>query len=131
MSSVPVRMPEPEPRNAVTMGRTVRVVGQIITKEDLYIDGDVEGAIESEDNKITIGPNGRVQADIRACDVIIFGQVQGNVEASNKIDLRKDSKLVGAITAPRISVEEGALLKGQIDTESQGPISVIAWPISL
>lgn len=130
MSPTPFRTPEPESRDAVALGRAVRVVGQIFTKEDLYIDGDVEGAIESQDNKITIGPNGRVQADIRAHDVIIRGQVQGNIEAGNKVELRKDSKLVGTITAPRIGIEEGAHFKGRIDTETLESSSEIAWPIS-
>ncbi|MES1262098.1 MAG: polymer-forming cytoskeletal protein [Acidobacteriota bacterium] len=93
----------------------MRVVGQIFTKEDLYVDGDVEGTIESQENKVTIGPNGRVQAGIRAREVVILGQVQGNVEASDKVDIRKDAKLVGDITTSRISIEDGALFKGSID----------------
>jgi cytoskeletal protein CcmA (bactofilin family) len=117
VSSTPDQMPEPESRKVATMGSAVRVVGKIFTKEDLYIDCDVEGAIESKDNKITIGPGGRVRADIRACEVIILGQVQGNIEASDKVDLRKDSNLVGDVTAPRISLEDGAFFKGRIDTE--------------
>ncbi len=113
MSSTPYRVPESDPRNNI--GKAVRVVGQIFTKEDLYVDGDVEGTIESQDNKVTIGPNGRVQAGIRAREVVILGQVQGNVEASDKVDIRKDAKLVGDITTARISIEDGALFKGSID----------------
>jgi cytoskeletal protein CcmA (bactofilin family) len=97
------------------IGKSVKVVGQIFTKEDLYVDGDVEGTIESQENKVTIGPNGRVQAGIRAREVIILGQVQGNVETSDKVDIRKDAKLVGDIVAARISIEDGALFKGSID----------------
>jgi cytoskeletal protein CcmA (bactofilin family) len=97
------------------IGKSVKVVGQIFTKEDLYVDGDVEGTIESQENKVTIGPNGRVQASIRAREVIILGQVQGNVETSDKVDIRKDAKLVGDIVAARISIEDGALFKGSID----------------
>ena len=108
------------------MGRAVRVVGRIFTKEDLYIDCDVEGSIESKDNKIIIGPNGRVQANIYACDVVILGHVRGNVEASNKVDLQKDSNLVGDITTSRISMEEGALFQGRIDSlrPEPKPVSV-------
>jgi cytoskeletal protein CcmA (bactofilin family) len=114
-------MPEPESRSTATIGKAVRVVGQIFTKEDLYVDGDVEGTIESQENKVTIGPNGRVQASIRARDVIILGQVQGNVETSDKVDIRKDAKLVGDITTSRISIEDGALFKGSIDIKKPEP----------
>jgi cytoskeletal protein CcmA (bactofilin family) len=108
-------MPEPESRNSTPIGKAVKIAGQIFTKEDLDIDGDVEGTIESPDNKITIGPSGRVQAGIRARDVIILGQVQGNIEASNKVDIRKSAKLVGDIVTARISIEDGAVFKGSID----------------
>ena len=108
-------MPETESRNATTIGKAVKVVGQIFTKEDLEIDGDVEGTIESQDNKITIGQTGRVQADIKACNVVILGQVQGNVAASDKVDIRKHAKLVGDISTSRISIEDGAVFKGSID----------------
>jgi cytoskeletal protein CcmA (bactofilin family) len=114
-------MPEPESRNTATIGKAVKINGQIFTKEDLYVDGDVEGTIESHDNKVTIGPNGRVQAGIRAREVVILGQVQGNVEASDKVDIRKDAKLVGDITTSRISIEDGALFKGSIDIKKAEP----------
>jgi cytoskeletal protein CcmA (bactofilin family) len=103
------------------IGKSVKVIGQIFTKEDLYVDGDVEGTIESQENKVTVGPNGRVQASIRAREVIILGQVQGNVETSDKVDIRKDAKLVGDIIAARISIEDGALFKGSIDIKKPEP----------
>jgi cytoskeletal protein CcmA (bactofilin family) len=121
VSSTPFRSPESDSRNTATIGKAVKVVGQIFTKEDLYVDGDVEGTIESQDNKVTIGPNGRVQASIKARDVIILGQVQGNVETSDKVDIRKDAKLVGDITTSRISIEDGALFKGSIDIKKAEP----------
>ncbi|MDP9169130.1 MAG: polymer-forming cytoskeletal protein [Acidobacteriota bacterium] len=121
MSTTPYRTPESEPRGTAAIGKAVKVVGQIFTKEDLYVDGDVEGTIESQDNKVTIGPNGRVQASIRAREVVILGQVQGNVEATDKVDIRKDAKLVGDITTSRISIEDGALFKGSIDIKKSEP----------
>jgi len=121
VSSTPFRTPEPDSRNAATIGKSVKIVGQIFTKEDLYVDGDVEGTIESQENKVTVGPNGRVQASIRAREVIILGQVQGNVETSDKVDIRKDAKLVGDITTARISIEDGALFKGSIDIKKAEP----------
>lgn len=121
MSSTSFRTPETDPRNAATIGKAVKIIGQIFTKEDLYVDGDVEGTIESQDNKVTIGPNGRVQASIRAREVTILGQVQGNVETTDKVDLRKDAKLVGDIITARISIEDGALFKGSIDIRKAEP----------
>jgi len=115
VSSTPFRAPETESRNTATIGKAVRIKGEIFTKEDLYVDGDVDGIIESQDNKVTIGPNGRVQASVHAREVVILGQVQGDVEATDKVDLRKDAKLVGNITTARISIEDGALFKGSID----------------
>jgi cytoskeletal protein CcmA (bactofilin family) len=129
VSSTPYRTPEPDSRNAATVGKSVRIVGQIFTKEDLYVDGDVEGTIESLENKVTIGPNGRVQASIRARDVIILGQVQGNVETSDKVDIRKDAKLVGDITTSRISIEDGALFKGSIDIKKAEPKVAAPAPV--
>jgi cytoskeletal protein CcmA (bactofilin family) len=122
VSSTPYRMPEPESRGgSATVGKSVKIVGQIFTKEDLYVDGDVEGTIESLENKVTVGPHGRVQASIKAREVIILGQVQGNVETSDKVDLRKDAKLVGDITTSRISIEDGAIFKGSIDIRKPEP----------
>jgi cytoskeletal protein CcmA (bactofilin family) len=128
VSSTPFRTPESDSRNTATIGKSVKIVGQIFTKEDLYVDGDVEGTIESHENKVTIGPNGRVQASIRARDVIILGQVQGNVETSDKVDIRKDAKLVGDITTSRISIEDGALFKGSIDIKKAEPKAAAPAP---
>src|ERR1700744_6295492 len=128
VSSTPYRTPESDSRNTATIGKAVKIVGQIFTKEDLYVDGDVEGTIESQENKVTIGPNGRVQASIRAREVIILGQVQGNVETSDKVDIRKDAKLVGDITTSRISIEDGALFKGSIDIRKPEPKPAAAAP---
>jgi len=129
----PYRMPERESRNTTVIGETVRVVGQLLTKEDLYIEGVVEGAIESLKNKVTIGPSGCVHADIHASDVIVLGQVQGNIEAGNKVDIRKSGKLVGDITTSRISMEDGSFFKGSVDSRRsvQGQFSPdgnwVAW----
>lgn len=136
VSSTPYRVPESDPRNTATIGKAVKIVGQIFTKEDLYVDGDVEGTIESQENKVTVGPNGRVQAGIKAREVVILGQVKGNVEAADKVDIRKDARLEGDIVSARISIEDGALFKGSIDirkSESRpgtGP-TITAPPVSV
>jgi cytoskeletal protein CcmA (bactofilin family) len=118
VSSTPYRTPDID-KNFI--GKAVRIVGQIFTKEDLYVDGDIEGTIESQDTRITIGSNGRVQAGIKAREVVILGQIQGDVEATDKVDLRKDAKLVGNITTARISIEDGAVFKGSIDIRKPEP----------
>jgi len=101
-------------------------VGQIFTKEDLNVDGDVEGTIESAESKVTIGATGRVQASVKAREVVILGQVQGNVAATDKVDIRREAKLVGDITTARISIEDGALFKGSIDIRKPEPKTTAA-----
>ena len=123
-------MPEPEQRNTATIGKGVQIIGQILTKEDLYVDGNVEGSIESQDTKVTIGPNGRVQASIRAREVVILGKVKGNVEAVDKVDLRKDAELTGDIKSGRISIEDGAIFKGSIDIIKQAPKPTPQAPVA-
>ena len=124
VSSIPHRVPDAG--NTATIGKAVRIVGQIFTKEDLNVDGDVEGTIESTDNKVAnIGTTGRVQASVKAREVVIFGRVQGNVEA-DKVDIRREAKLVGDITTARISIEDGALFKGSIDIRKPEPKPAIS-----
>ncbi len=89
--------------------------GQLFSREDLYIDGEVEGSIEMQESKLTVGPNGRVQAGIKAREIVALGTIHGNVEVGDKIDIRKDAKLVGDIRTVRIVIEDGAYFKGSID----------------
>ncbi len=102
-------------RTTATIGENVLIAGQIFAKEDLVIDGQVDGNIELLENKVTIGKAARIKATIKARDVVIHGTVHGNVEASDKIDLRRDAHLVGDIRAARIAIEDGAIFKGSID----------------
>ena len=123
MSSVPFKSPEPDSaRNSATIGKAVKIIGQIFSKEDLYVDGDVEGTIECQDNKLTVGPNGKLQAGVRAREVVVLGQVKGNVEANDRIDIRKDARLVGDIKTARIVIEDGAYFKGSIDIVKPEPV---------
>ena len=116
MSTSPFKSPEQESsRGAATIGKAVKIIGQIFSKEDLYVDGDVEGTIECQDNKLTIGPNGKLQAAVRAREVIVLGQIKGNVEAADRIEIRKDARLVGDIKTARIKIEDDAYFKGSID----------------
>ncbi len=122
MSGMPARTPELDtPRGAASIGKAVKVNGQIYSQEDLYVDGEVEGALELVEHKVTVGPNGRVRAGIKARDVVVLGNIQGNVEASDKIEIRKDAKLVGDIRTARIIIEDGAYFKGSIDIVKPEP----------
>jgi cytoskeletal protein CcmA (bactofilin family) len=107
--------------NSASIGKAVKVVGQIYSREDLYVDGEVEGTVEALEHKLTIGPNGVVRAGIKAREVVALGNIQGNVEAHDKIEIRKDAKLVGDIRTARIIIEDGAYFKGSIDIVKPEP----------
>ena len=118
MSTVPSRPTEsfdaPRTGNAV-LGKSVMVKGQILSREDLTIDGEVEGTIEMQEHRLTIGPNGKVRASVKAREVIVLGTLHGNVETGDRIDIRKEAKLVGDIRTARIVIEDGAYFKGNVD----------------
>ena len=104
------------------------MVGQIFSREDLYIDGEVEGTVEALEHKLTIGPNGTVRATIKAREVVVLGGIHGNVEATDKIEIRKDAKLTGDIRTARIIIEDGAYFKGSIDIVKPEPAKAPAKP---
>jgi cytoskeletal protein CcmA (bactofilin family) len=130
MSSMPAGRVEPETSRggSATIGKAVKIAGQIYSREDLYVDGDVEGTIELMDHKLTVGPNGKVHAGVKAREVVALGVVQGNVEASERIEIRKDAKLVGDIKTARIIIEDGAYFKGSIDIVKAEPKAAPSQP---
>jgi cytoskeletal protein CcmA (bactofilin family) len=116
LPNTPLRHPEPElPRGAASIGKSVTIKGEIVTREDLFVDGEIDGSLEAQEHRITVGPNGKVEAGIKAREIVILGTVHGNVEASDKIDIRKDARLIGDIKTTRIIIEDGAFFKGSID----------------
>jgi cytoskeletal protein CcmA (bactofilin family) len=117
MSTLPNRSFEPraEPSHNAVLGKSVIVKGQIISREDLTIDGEVEGTVELHEHRLTIAANGRVKASVKARELVVLGTIHGDVETSDKIDIRKDAKLVGDIKTARIVIEDGAYFKGNID----------------
>ncbi|SPF37077.1 conserved hypothetical protein [Candidatus Sulfopaludibacter sp. SbA4] len=122
VSSMPQGRFEPERSGgSATIGKAVKIVGQIFSKEDLLIDGDLEGTVEALEHKLTIGPNGTVHAAVKAREVVALGTIQGNVEATERIEIRKDAKLVGDIRTARIIIEDGAYFKGSIDIVKPEP----------
>jgi cytoskeletal protein CcmA (bactofilin family) len=119
MSTLPGRTNEPHfdsPRGgSAVLGKSVIVKGQIFSREDLTIDGEVEGTVELQEHRLTVGPNGKVLASVKAREIVVLGTIHGNVETTDKIDIRKDAKLVGDIKTARVVIEDGAYFKGNID----------------
>jgi cytoskeletal protein CcmA (bactofilin family) len=105
-----------------TIGKTVKVVGQIYSKEDLFVDGNLEGTVEAIAQKLTIGPNGSVHASVKAHNVLVLGMMEGNVEAADQIEIGRDAKVVGDIRTARIHIEDGAYFKGSIDIVKLEPL---------
>ena len=102
------------PIEQATIGRSVVIKGEISGSESLYIDGRVEGSITFKDHRVTVGRNGVVQANISAREVVIMGKVTGNVECSDRVDIRSEGTLNGDVVSARISVEDGAMLRGSV-----------------
>jgi cytoskeletal protein CcmA (bactofilin family) len=115
-------------RGQAVLGKSVIVKGQIFSREDLTIDGEVEGTVELQEHRLTVGPNGKVMASVKAREIVVLGTIHGNVETTDKIDIRKEAKLVGDIKTARIVIEDGAYFKGNIDiirAEAPRPVTTI------
>lgn len=97
------------------IGKSVLIKGELSGSEDLYVDGEVEGNIDLHDHALTIGPHGRVRANVRAKEVVIHGKVDGSVQGTDRVELKRSAVLVGDISTQRISIEDGAYFKGAID----------------
>ena len=102
------------------IGKSIFIRGELSGNEDLTIEGHVEGKIELRQNVLTIGPNGRIKAQVFAKSVVILGEVTGNVTASEKVDLRDNGSVDGDIAAPRVAIAEGAHFRGSIDMQRAG-----------
>jgi cytoskeletal protein CcmA (bactofilin family) len=139
-SNAPKSQPEPAPRNVVSMppstpvasapapslgkaviGASMQIQGEIRAREELLVEGDVEGVIESQ-SSVTIGPNGKVKANIKAREVVIYGSARGNIEVAEKIAIRDKGSLIGDIKAAGISIDDGAYFKGSIDIVRPEPV---------
>jgi len=107
-------------KGPVNIGKSVVIKGELTGSEDLTIEGHVEGKIELRQNVLTIGPNGKIKAQVFAKSVIILGEVTGNVTASEKVDLRDNGSVDGDIAAPRVAIAEGAHFRGSIDMQRAG-----------
>src|ERR1700704_657717 len=117
-------------RGTAMIGKSVMIKGQIFSREDLTIDGEIDGSVELQEHRLTVGPHGKLQAGVKAREIIVLGAIHGNVEASDKIDIRKDAKLGGDIKAARIVIEDGAYFKGSIDIVKPEPVKAAPKPQS-
>ncbi len=128
-SSMPSSEPTPvaAPRSAIvnsqeqaTIGKSLVIKGEVTGSESLYIDGRVEGTINLPGNRVTIGRNGQVTANVNAKEVVVLGKVKGNLTASDRVDIRNEGSLSGDVQCQRISIEDGAYFKGSIDIRKPG-----------
>jgi cytoskeletal protein CcmA (bactofilin family) len=108
--------PEPSHKGSAVIGEAVKIVGEIYSNEDLFIEGFVKGTVEALGQRLTVGYKGTLHASVQARELDVQGSVQGDVEASERIEIRTDARLVGNIRAARIVIEDGAYFKGSIDT---------------
>ena len=107
-------------RGVVNIGKSVVIKGELNGSEDLTIEGHVEGKIELKEHVLTIGPNGKIKAAVFAKTVIVLGEVNGNVTASEKVDIRDGGSVDGDIVSPRVAIAEGAHFRGSVDMQCKG-----------
>src|SRR5579864_2906301 len=122
-ASEPVSAPRPvttTTADQATIGKSLVIKGEVTGSESLYIDGRVEGSINLSGNRVTVGRNGVVSANINAREIVVLGKVRGNMTASDRVDIRSDGSLTGDVIAARISIEDGAFFKGGIDIRKAG-----------
>ena len=116
------RVPDPE-RPAIDpgvsapnqLGSAVRIQGEIFGQQDMFVDGEVAGSMTLPEHTLTIGPKGRVKANIKARKLVLVGTVEGNIEAGERIELRGTCHVMGDVRSPRIKIENGAYIKGTIE----------------
>jgi cytoskeletal protein CcmA (bactofilin family) len=104
----------------VNIGKSVVIKGELSGSEDLTIEGQVEGKIELRQNILTIGPNGKIKAQVFAKAIVVQGEVHGNVTASERVDIRDNGSVDGDLSAPRVAIADGAHFRGSIDMQRQG-----------
>lgn len=129
MSTYPTRQSDfPATRAGAVIGKNLAVVGQISGKEDLVIDGRLEGDVDLPENRLTVGPTGHLQGRVRAREIVIHGTVQGNLEASERVEIRKNAKVIGDLKAQRPVIEDEAYFKGNVETVRVDPPKVAPKP---
>jgi cytoskeletal protein CcmA (bactofilin family) len=112
--------PRPPLRDVVNIGKSVVIKGELNGSEDLTVEGYVEGRVELRDHVLTVGPNGRIKAEVFAKAVVVLGEVTGNVSATEKVDIRDKGSVDGDIISPRVAIAEGAHFRGSVDMQRTG-----------
>ena len=107
-------------KDIVNIGKSVVIKGELNGSEDLTVEGHVEGTIQLREHVLTIGPNGRIKAQVFAKSVVVLGEVTGNITASDKVDIRDNGSVDGDIVAPRVAIAEGAHFRGSVDMQRKG-----------
>lgn len=123
MANEPMYPSTPSSGAAARLGASLHLKGEITGNEDLNVDGSVEGLIQLEDRKLTVGASAKVTADIIAREVVVYGNVKGNLRARDRIEIKKDGSVVGDLTTARIMIEDGAYFKGSIEIDKTGDAS--------
>jgi cytoskeletal protein CcmA (bactofilin family) len=120
------------------LGAGLHIKGEISGREDLQVDGSVEGVIRLEKGKLTVGASARIVADINATEIVVYGSVKGNLNAPNRIEIRKEGSVIGDLTTARIMIEDGANFKGAIEIDhkaadrcSEKPVQAFTAPVSV
>ena len=136
-ATAPAGTPSPRPdvsqqmeKDIVNIGKSVVIKGELNGSEDLTIEGHVEGTIQLRDHVLTIGPNGRIKAQVFAKAVIVLGEVTGNVTASDKVDIRDNGSVDGDIVSPRVAIAEGAHFRGSVDMQRKPGAQEKAKPVA-
>lgn len=114
--------PLPRPDESVKIGKTILVKGELTGDENLTIEGRVEGRIELRNHQLIVGQGGRVNAEVLAKTVTVIGQVEGNIQATERVEIRESGSLVGDIRAPRVIIADGAKFKGSVDMSQAAPV---------
>jgi cytoskeletal protein CcmA (bactofilin family) len=112
-------MSAPLSADLAQIGKSLVVKGDLSGSEDLYVDGQIEGSIALKDNSLTVGPHGQVKASVEAKGVVVQGKLEGNIKATERVELRKSAVVTGDIITQRIAIEDGAYLKGKIDIQGK------------
>jgi cytoskeletal protein CcmA (bactofilin family) len=107
----------PSTGGAARLGASLHVKGEITGNEDLYVDGSVEGLIQLDERKLTVGLSAKLTADVVAREIVVYGNVKGNLRARDKIEIKKDGSVVGDLATARIMIEDGAYFKGAIEID--------------
>lgn len=121
---------EPHRGDVGHIGKSVQIRGELTGSEDLYLDGEIEGTIDLRDHSLIIGPNGKIKASITARDLVVHGKVEGNVNATGRVELRKSCTLIGDVGTQRIVIEDGAFFKGAIDIRERESKSETRKPMA-